>query len=115
MTRRGHEFDAIELVVSSKWRDSGCLFLVAPAKEAVRKSTKAAKGELQQGCACFETRPAGAPQHEVSSLIALRKFLILRRLRSSRLEGRTTLIPPIRDFLTAAFAGMTVRWVNAER
>jgi hypothetical protein len=28
----GREFDATELVVSIKWRDSGCLFLVAPAK-----------------------------------------------------------------------------------
>ena len=37
----------------------------------------------------------------------LRKFLILRRLRSGRLEGRTTLIRAIRGFLTAAFAGVT--------
>jgi hypothetical protein len=33
----------------------------------------------------------------------LRKFLILRRPRRGRLEGRTTLIQAIVDFLTAAF------------
>jgi hypothetical protein len=56
----GHEFDATELVVSTKWRDSGCLFLVALAKAGA------------QGCRrCAAWMPA--------------------------------------------FAGMTVRWVNAER
>jgi hypothetical protein len=35
MTRRGHEFDAIELVLN-QWRDSGCLFLVAPATAGPR-------------------------------------------------------------------------------
>jgi hypothetical protein len=38
--------------------------------------------------------------------MALRKALILRRLRSGRLEGRTTLIQAIVDFLTAAEAGV---------
>ena len=38
---------------------------VTPAKEAVRKSTKAAGKELQRSGACLETRPAGAPRHEV--------------------------------------------------
>jgi hypothetical protein len=37
--------------------------------------------------------------------MALRKFLILRKLRSSCLEGRTPLIQSIVDFLTAAEAG----------
>jgi hypothetical protein len=31
----------------------------------VRKSIKAAKKALQPGRACFETLPAGPPQHEV--------------------------------------------------
>jgi hypothetical protein len=38
---------------------------VIPAKEDVRKLTEAAKEELRRGCACFETHPLGAPQHEV--------------------------------------------------
>jgi hypothetical protein len=38
---------------------------VIPAKEAVRKLTEAAKEALRRGCACFEMRPLGAPQHEV--------------------------------------------------
>ena len=37
--------------------------------------------------------------------MALRKFLILRKLRSGCLEGRTALIQLIVDFLTASFAG----------
>jgi hypothetical protein len=37
--------------------------------------------------------------------MALRKFLILRKLRSSCLEGRTALIQPIVYFLTASKAG----------
>jgi hypothetical protein len=57
----GHEFDDIALVVSTKWRDSGCLLLVALAKAGPRP-------------------PALCP-------------------------------PP----WMPAFAGMTVRWVNAER
>jgi hypothetical protein len=36
-----------------------------PLCEAVRKLTNAMKPTLQRGCACLETRPAGAPQHEV--------------------------------------------------
>jgi hypothetical protein len=43
----------------------GGAFLVFPAKEAVRKLIDAPKDELQRGRACFETRPLGAPQHEV--------------------------------------------------
>ena len=39
--------------------------------------------------------------------MALRKFLILRRPRSGRLEGRTTPIQTIVDFLTPTFAGKT--------
>jgi hypothetical protein len=39
--------------------------------------------------------------------MALRKFLILRKLRSSCLEGRTVLIQLIVNFLTASLAGMT--------
>jgi hypothetical protein len=65
------------------------------------------KEGLQRGCACFETRPLGAPQHEFNPLMALRKSLILSRPRSGRVEGRTTLIQAITDFLTASFAGMT--------
>jgi hypothetical protein len=38
--------------------------------------------------------------------MALRKFLILRKLRSSCLEGRTALIQLIVNFLTASFARM---------
>jgi len=38
-------------------------------------------------------------------LMALTEFLILRKLRSGCLEGRTTLIQAIVDFLTASFAG----------
>jgi hypothetical protein len=38
--------------------------------------------------------------------MALRKSLILRRLRSG-LEGRTTLIQPDFDFFTRSFAGTT--------
>jgi hypothetical protein len=37
--------------------------------------------------------------------MALRKLLILRKLRSSCLEGRTALIQPIVNFLTASKAG----------
>ena len=37
-------------------------------------------------------------------LIELRKFLILRRPRSGRLEGRTMLIQAVGDFLTPSFA-----------
>ena len=39
--------------------------------------------------------------------MALRKFLILRRPRRGRLEGRTTLIQAIVDFLTPSFAEAT--------
>src|ERR1700730_5393991 len=39
--------------------------------------------------------------------MALRKSLILRRRRSGRLEGRTTLVQPDLDFFTRSFAGMT--------
>jgi hypothetical protein len=38
--------------------------------------------------------------------MALRKLLILRKLRSSCLEGRTALIQPIVNFLTASKAGI---------
>jgi hypothetical protein len=40
-------------------------------------------------------------------LMALRKSLILRKLRSGCLEGRTALIPPVVNFLTASFAPTT--------
>src|SRR5215471_3174968 len=62
---------------------------------------------LHLGCACFETRPLGAPQHEFNPLMALRKILILSRPRSGRVEGRTTVIQPITDFPTASFRGVT--------
>jgi hypothetical protein len=39
--------------------------------------------------------------------MAFGKFLILRRSRSGRLEGRTTPIQPIIDFLTAPFGRVT--------
>src|SRR6185437_15528270 len=42
-------------------------------------------------------RTRGAPRHEVLFLMALRKFLILRRPRSGRLEGRTAIIQEGRD------------------
>jgi hypothetical protein len=61
-----------------------------------------AEEELQRGHACFETRPFGR-----SSLMALRKPLILRRPRSGRLEGRSALIQPIVDFPTVSCAGLT--------
>jgi hypothetical protein len=35
-------------------------------------------------------------------LMALRKFLILRRLRSGRLEGRTTVMQPFVSIFSAA-------------
>ena len=38
--------------------------------------------------------------------MALRKFLILRKLRSSCLEGRKAPIQPIADFLTRSKAGI---------
>ena len=38
--------------------------------------------------------------------MALRKLLILRKLRSSCLEGRTALIPPIIDFLPTSESGV---------
>jgi len=47
---------------------------------------------LQRGRACIETRPSGAPQHEVFSRWHFWKLLILRRPPSGRLEGRTVLI-----------------------
>jgi len=37
-------------------------------------------------------------------LMALRKFLILRKLRNGCLEGRTALIQLIVDFYTSSFA-----------
>src|SRR6266853_1285505 len=40
-------------------------------------------------CVRASRRAPGAPQHEESSLMALGKFLILRRPRGGRLEGRT--------------------------
>jgi hypothetical protein len=39
--------------------------------------------------------------------MALGKSLILRKLRSSCLEGRTALILPVVNFLTPSFAGKT--------
>jgi hypothetical protein len=41
--------------------------------------------------------------------MALRKLLILRKLRSSCLEGRTALIQPIVNFLTRSKAGIDFR------
>jgi len=38
-------------------------------------------------------------------MMALRKTLILRSLRSGRLEGRTALIQPIVNVFTRSFAG----------
>jgi hypothetical protein len=43
--------------------------------------------------------------------MALRKFLILRKLRSSCLEGPMALIQLIVSFLTASFAGKARRGV----
>jgi len=54
---------------------------------------------LHNGLASFETRPLGAPQDEDKALMALRKFLILRRPLSGCLEGRTAPIQPTMDFL----------------
>ena len=64
-----------------------------------------------EGSACFETRPLGAPQHEAT----LFKFLIPRRSRSGRLEGRTTPIQPIIDFLTAPFGRVTNGQSDSQR
>jgi hypothetical protein len=62
---------------------------------------------LHNGLASFEMRPQfkpgagslGAPQDEDKALMALRKFLILRRPRSGCLEGRMAPIQPTMDFL----------------
>src|SRR5262245_29893557 len=64
---------------------------------AVRASRRAPCPEEPQG-----PSRRGAPQHEEVFSMALRKFLILRKLRSSCLEGRTALIQPIVSFLTVA-------------
>jgi hypothetical protein len=58
----------------------------------------------QCGRACFETRPWALLSMRKSSM-ALRKLLVLRKLRSSCLEGRTALIQPIVDFLTPSKPG----------
>lgn len=42
--------------------------------------------------------------------MALRKFLILRRSRSGRLERCTGPIQPMVNFLTASSAGVTIIW-----
>src|SRR6476660_9553391 len=96
-----------------------------PAFTAVRKLTDAKKEGLQQGGACFETRPqfrpgAGSVGRSSASgnpLMALRKLLILRRPptgpRSARpedrlrgrLEGRTMLNPGTRRFADSLFRG----------
>src|SRR5215510_11124196 len=47
--------------------------------------------------------------------MAFRKFLILRRSRSGRLEGRTTPIQPIIDFLTAPFGRVTNGQSDSQR
>jgi hypothetical protein len=41
------------------------VYPVTPAREAVRKLIAPVEKALQQDRACFETRPLGAPQHEV--------------------------------------------------
>jgi hypothetical protein len=63
---------------------------------------KRVSGSLQGGIARFETR--------LTALLSMRKvfdgiekFLILRKLRSSCLEGRKALIQPIVGFLTTSF------------
>jgi hypothetical protein len=54
---------------------------------------------LRSGLTSFETRPLGAPQDEDKLLMALTRFLILRRPRSGRLEGRGAPLQLIGDFL----------------
>ncbi len=39
--------------------------------------------------------------------MALKEFLILRRLAQRGLEGRRALIQPLGNWITAAFAGVT--------
>jgi hypothetical protein len=46
--------------------------------------------------------------------MALRKYLILRRPRSGRLEGRTKLIQAIADFSTASKAGAQVMFMDRD-
>jgi hypothetical protein len=47
--------------------------------------------------------------------MALRKSLILRRLRSRRLEGRTTLVQPDFDFFTRSKTVIQSRQAAAAR
>jgi hypothetical protein len=48
---------------------------------------------LHHSRGCFETRPLGAPQHEVV-LDGIKTSLIRRRPWSGRLEGRALLLQP---------------------
>ena len=47
--------------------------------------------------------------------MACLEFLILRKPQSGCLEGRTALIQPVVNFLTASFAGMTKRAASMNR
>jgi hypothetical protein len=71
---------------------------------------------LHHDRASFETRPLGAPQDEGKVLMALRKLLILRRLQSGRLEGRTAPDPANHGFLARPLSethGLrSLRWVS---
>ena len=54
--------------------------------------------------ACFETRSSSAPQHE-GAVDGIKKFLILRRPRSGRLEERTASIQHVFDSVFAGWGG----------
>jgi hypothetical protein len=115
-------------MVSTKWRGSGCLFLVAPAKEAVRKSTIAGinivrpsrrpRGLLRmrnfinaiKGLPHAEERQKGASRsthYLASTLLLLCKSIFVTP--SKRGPGLPVLCPPP---WMPAFAGMTVRRLN---
>src|SRR5205807_8170918 len=67
--------------------------------------------ELHRHCACFETRPLGAPQHE-ELLLGIKKNLILRSPRSGQLEGLTGSIRPIVVSQQSCIAGESLSRMN---
>jgi hypothetical protein len=56
----------------------------------------------------------GAIQREARFLMVLRKFLILRRLRGGRLEGRTAPIRPIVTLVLLVFSALSVTSAQAD-
>ena len=68
---------------------------------------------LGRRCASFEASLREAPQDEDSFLILSITYLMLRSAQRAHLEARTALLQLIfsawMDFLTASFAGKTVK------